>query len=430
MSQETGNSKQDVHAGETRQHGPKLTRRQVLAGAAGVAAASVSKMALGQGESPVERARIPGAPADALGERSSFEQLERFAAADWPHGKLVSLSPLGDLEGTITPSDLHFEVHHHGIPEIDPATYKLLIHGMVEQPMVFTLDNLKRFPRVTRISALECSGNSLSHYLAPSEDDTAQSIAGLASCSEWVGVPVSTLFKEVGVRREATWALFEAMDGALHSRSWPTEKLWPEALLVFGQNGEALRPSQGYPVRLLVPGSEGNANVKWLRRIELSDQPWHTRMETSSYSDVRCGPDGCVVTQFTLAMDAKSIITWPSGGQTISEPGLWEIIGIAWTGRGTIDKVEVSTDNGKTWGLANLDQPVLPKAFTRFRYLWHWDGNETKIVSRATDSTGYVQPTREELIAWHGSTATFYHSNESFRWKVSSNGQITGGDVA
>jgi sulfane dehydrogenase subunit SoxC len=323
-------------------------------------------------------------------------------------------------------------VHHGGIPEIDPANYKLLVHGLVERPTVFSLADLKRFPRVSRLAFLECAGNSLDHHLFPAAEYTAQIVAGLASCSEWIGVPLTTIFKEVGVKPEASWALFEGSDAPLMIRSWPMDKLWEsEGMLAYGQNGEALRPPQGYPLRLFVPGAEGNANVKWLRRIELTNQPVDSQKETSEYSDVRCGPDGeCVVNQYTFTMDTKSVITWPSGGQSIPAPGLWEIRGLAWSGRSPIEKVEVSTDGEQSWNLASLQQPVLPKAFTRFRYLWNWDGQETMIVSRASDRSGYVQPTREELLEWRGEPVTYYHLNEMFPWKVARDGSVTNGDVA
>jgi sulfane dehydrogenase subunit SoxC len=302
---------------------------------------------------------------------------------------------------------------------------------MVERPTVFTLDDLKRFPRVSRTAFLECSGNGLQHWMFPSPDYTAQIVAGFASCGEWYGVPLTTLFREVGVRPEATWALFESGDAGLMTRSWPMQALWSsEGMLALGMNGEPLRPANGYPVRLFVPGTEGNANVKWLRRIEFGDQPWHSEKETGQYSDIRCEQDGtCVVNQFTFTMDAKSVITWPSGGQTIPAEGFWEITGLAWSGRGPIERVEVSTDNGQSWNLASLDQPVLPKAFTRFRYSWNWDGSEAMLMSRAIDSTGYVQPTREELLAWGRTQLTYYHLNAIARWQVAADGTVTSGDA-
>ena len=406
----------------------KVDRRQVLAGAAGLAVAALGSRALAQADPTT----VPGHPADELGERAPSEMLERQPWINRPHGTLASLTPHGDLDGIITPSDLHYEIHHLGIPQIDPDRYELLIHGMVDRPTVFTLDQIRRFPGLSRINFMECSGNSLIHILrGPAEDDTAQLLNGLSSCSEWVGVPMATIMREVGVQSGATWALFEGSDGTTLSRSVPTEELWwGEAMLAYGQNGEALRPSQGYPLRLIVPGTEGNLNIKWLRRIEFGDRPWHTRFETGTYSDVRRDDDGnFIATQFTLRMDAKSIITWPSGGQSLPGAGFWEIKGLAWSGRGHIDRVEVSTDGGATWALAKLDQPVLPKAFTRFRFPWHWDGSENVIVSRAFDSTGYVQPTRAEMLSQHGSTSTFYHNNSQFRWKVNADGSVTSGDM-
>ena len=411
-----------------------LSRRQLLTGAAavaGVAALGASGVALAQEEPLQAGPRVMGAGADDLGERSAHEQLSRAAIAEYPNGMLASLTPLGDLEGTITPSDLHYEVHHHGVPEIDPSEHRLLVHGMVDNPTVYTMADIKRFPSVSRISFMECSGNSLGFFFGPAESDTAQGVAGLASCSQWVGVPLARIFKEVGVSPKATWVLFEGADAGLNHRSWPIEKLWDsDALLAYGQNGEALRPPQGYPLRLIVPGSEGNANVKWLRRIEFSDQPGNSEKETAQYSDIVIDENGePVANQFTFTMYAKSIITTPSGGQSVSGPGTWEIRGLAWSGRGKIARVEISTDNGQTWHLASLDGPILPQAFTRFRYPWNWDGSEAVIMSRAIDETGYVQPSRDELMSWGRPPITYYHTNAMFRWKILPDGSVTSGDA-
>lgn len=425
-SSEQPESKQPLAA-----RGGIFSRRKLLAGAAGLAAATaVSGVAAGQATTSTPRPL--GGPATELGERSAHELLQRAPAGAVVSGPSYATTPLADLDGIITPSDLFFEVDHQTRATINPAEYKLLIHGMVERPTVFTLDDLKRFPRVSRIAFLECSGNGLEHLIFPSPDYDAQLLAGLVSCAEWFGVPLTTIFREVGVKPEATWVLFEGGDAALMTHSWPMKQLWySEGMLAYGMNGEALRPTNGYPVRLFVPGTEGNANVKWLRRIEFSDQPWHSEKETGQYSDIRCVEDGqCVVNQFTFTMDAKSLITWPSGGRKLVQLGLWEIRGLAWSGRGTIERVEVSTDNGQSWHIATLDQPVLPKAFTRFRHLWNWDGGEAMLMSRAIDSTGYVQPTREELLAWGRSQLTYYHVNAIARWKVANDGSVTSGDVA
>jgi sulfane dehydrogenase subunit SoxC len=322
----------------------------------------------------------------------------------------------------MTPADLHFERHHAGIPAIDPEQYQLLIHGLVERPMVFTLADLKRLPAVSRLYMIECSGNGGTAYHPdePPPRRTPGQVDGLTSTSEWTGVALSTLFREVGVLPEATWFVAEGQDAAVMARSIPIEKAWDDALIAYGQNGEALRPPQGYPARLLLPGWEGNMQIKWLRRIELTDQPAMTREETSHYTDPL--PDG-TARQFSFVMDAKSIITSPAYPDVLTEPGWWEIRGLAWSGRGKIEQVEVSTDGGATWDVAELQDPVLPKCHTRFRHLWQWDGNPTILMSRATDETGYTQPTREVLRSVRG-PGTSYHYNNIRIWNVGADGQV------
>ncbi len=319
--------------------------------------------------------------------------------------------------GTITPSDLHFERHHGGVPTVDPKTYSLLIHGMVERPMMFTLADLKRFPAATRVCFLECSGNI--NRTAPPET-TPQQLAGLTSTSEWTGVMLSTLFKEVGVKPGATWFLAEGTDAAMLTRSIPVEKAFDDAMIAYGQNGEAIRPEQGYPARLLLPGWEGNSNVKWLRRIELGDRPFMTRDETSKYTDPLAND---TARMFSFVMDARSLITYPTFPVTVSR-GWIEINGIAWTGYGKITRVDISADGGNTWTAARLQEPVLPKAHTRFRHLWNWDGREAVIMSRAVDETGYVQPTRAKLFAERGAGAANYHLNPVTGWVVKADGKV------
>jgi sulfane dehydrogenase subunit SoxC len=316
----------------------------------------------------------------------------------------------------ITPSDLHFERHHSGVPSIDPNTYRLLIHGMVERPTVFTLADLKRFPAFSRICFLECSGNLVRQN---GEKTSPQDLCGLTSQSEWTGVLLSTLFKEVGVRPEAKWFLAEGQDAAVMTRSIPIEKASEDAMIAYAQNGEALRPEQGYPARLLLPGWEGNASVKWLRRLDLASTPFMTREETSKYTDPLA--DG-TARQFSFVMDARSVITTPSYPQTV-EPGWMEIRGIAWSGRGKIQRVQISTDGGKTWGNATLQEPVLPKAHTRFRMMWNWDGKQTMILSRAVDETKYVQPDWKELQAVRD-RRTRYHQNPVTGWRVEPDGKV------
>jgi sulfane dehydrogenase subunit SoxC len=322
---------------------------------------------------------------------------------------------LQDLHGTITPSDLHYERHHGGVPVVDPRVYRLTVHGMVDRPLIFTLQDLKRFPATTRTCFLECAGN----YNGQREELTPQEICGLTSQSEWTGVMLSTVFNEVGAQPRATWFLAEGQDAAVMTRSIPLKDAIGEAMLAYAQNGEALRPEQGYPVRLLLPGWEGNASVKWLRRIELADQPFMTREETSKYTDPLA--DG-TAREFSLVIDARSVITSPSYPQTIQK-GYVELRGIAWSGRGVIRRVEVSTDAGRTWKSATLQQPVLPKAVTCFRYAWEWDGRATEIVSRAVDETGYVQPEMSAIQRVRG-RRTRYHLNPVTGWTIDAGGHV------
>ncbi len=381
-----------------------ISRRKLLAGAAGALGAAVvggiTQADTSAQQVPAqETTRLPGAGASELGARAPSVQARRRVN---PAGQ-VSRTPLQDLDGTITPADLHFERHHNGIPNIDPNTYTLLIHGLVERPLVVTLADLRRFPSVTRICFLECSGNYARN--AP-ETTRPQELCGLTSQSEWTGVPLALLLREVGVRPGASWFLAEGQDAAVLARSIPLQKAFDDALIAYAQNGEPLRPAQGFPARLFLPGWEGNANVKWLRRIELGDQPFMTREETSRYTDAL--KDG-TARQFSFVMDARSVITAPSYPQRIV-PGWLEIRGIAWSGRGRIERAEISADGGKTWEAAQLQQPALSKAHTRFRYPWRWDGQPAELVSRATDETGYVQPTVHELVEARG-IGTGYHLN-------------------
>lgn len=389
----------------------KFSRRALLAGAAGaVAFRTTATVQTPQGAA--DPSKRPGRPPSVLGQRAPLEKPQRL-----PSGASVSRTPLQDLYGTITPADLHFERHHAGVPQIDPRSYSLLIHGMVERPTVFTLADLKRFPSVSRICFLECSGNLA--RTAPSQT-TPQQLAGLTSQSEWTGVALATLFREIGVRPQATWFLAEGQDAALMTRSIPLEKARDDAMIAYAQNGEAIRPEQGYPARLLVPGWEGNSNVKWLRRIELSDRPFMTREETSKYTEPLANG---TARMFSFVMDARSLVTYPAYPVTLSH-GWIEITGIAWSGYGRIQRVDISTDGGKTWARARLQGPILSKAHTRFRYLWNWTGGEAVIMSRAIDETGYVQPTRAELLAARGPGSVPYHLNPITGWLVRADGSV------
>jgi sulfane dehydrogenase subunit SoxC len=387
-----------------------VTRRTALTTLSAAAALALTPdLVSGQDAAPTDTTKRWGRLPNALGARSPAENLRRTTIPT------SSRTPLQDLHGTITPSDLHYERHHGGVAVVDPQAFRLTVHGMVDRPMTFTLQDLKRFPSVSRLCFLECSGN----FGGQREDVTPQDLCGLTSQSEWTGVMLSTVFNEVGAQPRATWFLAEGQDAAVMTRSIPLKDAIGEAMLVYAQNGEAIRPEQGYPVRLLLPGWEGNANVKWLRRIEVGDQPFMTREETSKYTDPLA--DG-TAREFSLVMDARSVITSPSYPQTIDK-GFVELRGIAWSGRGVIRRVDVSVDGGRTWKPATLQQPVLPKAHTRFRYAWEWDGRSTEILSRAVDESGYTQPEMSALQKARG-RRTRYHLNPVTGWTIAADGRV------
>jgi sulfane dehydrogenase subunit SoxC len=329
-------------------------------------------------------------------------------------------TPLQDLHGIITPNGLHYERHHAGVPAIDPDRHRLLIHGLVDRPLIFGMDDILRFPSVSRIHFLECSGNT-PEFRDAKPNWTPQDTHGLLSCCEWTGVSLATVLAEAGLQPGARWILAEGSDAALMTRSIPVEKALDDALIVYAQNGERLRPEQGYPLRLFLPGFEGNMSVKWLRRLKVGDQPFETREETSKYTDLM--PDG-TARQFTFVMEAKSVITRPAGGQQLREPGFHEISGFAWSGRGRIRRVDVSADGGGTWQQAALQEPVLPKCLTRFRLPWNWNGEAARLMSRAVDETGYVQPRKNDLVDVRGLNSG-YHFNGIQSWQVAAGGAIT-----
>lgn len=406
----------------------KLDRRRFLAtGVAGTLAAAACR---DRTPSKLEPAPAPAAPSSLgagrrpYGERSRFETAARAFKADSPTpGTGSSRTPLQDALGIITPSALHFERHHSGVPAIDPARHELLIHGLVERPLVLTMADLRRFPSVSRIHFIECGGNSGREHEGRPGADPQQS-HGLVSCSEWTGVLLSVLLREVGATAAARWVIAEGADPARHARSIPLDKAGDDVIIAYGQNGEALRPEQGYPLRVVAPGWEGNVNVKWLHRLHVVDQPYMLRDEAASYTDLMPGGKA---RRFTFVMEAKSVITRPAGGQRLAGPGPYEITGLAWSGRGRISRVEVSTDGEQTWQTAALAEPVLPKAFTRFTLPWTWDGTATTLRSRCVDDTGYVQPTRDALIAVRGMTAGpdgYDHYNGIKVWAVAPDGAV------
>jgi sulfane dehydrogenase subunit SoxC len=329
-------------------------------------------------------------------------------------------TPLHETVGIITPSALHYEVHRSGVPDIDPAKHRLLIQGMVDRPVLLTVEEIRALPSTSRILFLECQGNTQFEWRAPTGRGVAET-HGLTSCTEWTGVPLSLLLREAGVQRGAAWILAEGADGSGNERSLPLAKAMDDALIAYGQNGEAIRPENGYPLRLIVPGWSGNINVKWLRRLKVVDRAYLTRMDVTGQPILL--PDG-TARRLNFVFEAKSVITSPSGGQRLRRPGFHEIRGLAWSGRGLIRRVEISTDGGKAWRDATLQSPVLPFAHTRFRLDWRWQGGEAILQSRCTDETGYVQPTLAELARVRGLNSRFFN-NAIQSWKVAGDGSVS-----
>ncbi len=397
-----------------RRGGAVLAGAAVTAGTARAAESDVPPWMLEQGE-PVDE-RPYGVP-------SPFEKAVARRAHDklpFPTSASV-LTPLADLDGIVTPNGLHYIRSHAGTPAIDPARHRLLVHGMVDRPLSFGMDDLVRFPSVSRLHFLECSGNTSFYKVSMFKPNwTVQDTHGLLSCAEWTGVRLADVLAEAGVKPGARWILAEGADAAAMTRSVPIEKALDDAILAYSQNGERLRPEQGYPLRLFLPGYEGNINVKWLRRLKLGDQPFQTREETSKYTDLQA--DG-IARQFNFVMEVKSVITRPSPGRGLARPGFCEITGLAWSGNGRITRVEVSTDGGAGWRDAVLQEPVLNKCLTRFRLPWTWDGGPAVLQSRATDETGMVQPTREKLLAERG-VNFYYHYNAIHAWQVAAGGEV------
>ena len=368
---------------------------------------------------------IPGTPMSAYGMPSKYEasvqRLLKKRPVNVSPGTGSSRTPLHRLNGIVTPNGLHFERHHNGVPDIDPTTHRLLVHGLVERPLTFTIDALLRYPTISRLCFLECGGNS--DVNAGSEQPqqvSAGAIHGLVSCAEWTGVPLGLLLDEAGASPDATWLLAEGADSAAMSRSIPLAEAREHGILALFQNGERLRPEQGYPVRLLMPGWEGNLNVKWLRRLKLVAMPGQTRDETSHYTELLA--DG-KTSQFNFMMQVKSVILNPSTGMTMQGKGIYEISGLAWSGEGRIARVEVSADGGRSWALAALQEPVLPQCFVRFRLPWRWQGEPAVLQSRATDERGHTQPTRAAWIA-RFAPGQEYHYNALQSWEITATGEV------
>jgi sulfane dehydrogenase subunit SoxC len=362
-------------------------------------------------------ARPYGVPSkyEANLQRRESPGLTRVSAAS------VSFAPLQGLFGIITPNGLHFERHHQGWVDIDPAKHRLMINGMVKQEMVFTMEDLMRLPSVSRIHFIECGANTgmeWGNVAVP----TVQYTHGMLSCCEFTGVPLSILLDMAGAdTKKGKYILAEGGDGSGMTRTISMEMALDDVLVVWGMNGEMLRPENGYPLRLVVPGVQGVSSVKWLRRIEVGDMPYATKDEAVHYMDLM--PDG-IHRQYTSIQECKSVITTPSGGQQLLETGFYNISGMAWSGRGKIKRVDVSVDGGRNWREARLETPVLTKAITRFNIDWVWDGKPAILQSRATDETGHIQSSYRMLREVRG-TRSIYHNNAIQSWKVDTNGEVS-----
>ena len=337
----------------------------------------------------------------------------------------VNFTPLHELDGIITPSGLCFERHHGGIAEINPANHRLMIHGLVDKPLVFTMEDIRRMPRQNHVHFLECAANSGMEWRG-AQLNGCQFTHGMIHNVMYTGVPLKLLLAEAGLKPSAKWLMLEGADASGMNRSLPVGKALDDVLIAFAMNGEALRPEQGYPLRAVVPGWEGNIWVKWLRRIEAGDKPWQAREETSKYTDLLA--DGRS-RRYTFIMDAKSVVTNPSPQAPLKHKGRNVLSGLAWSGRGTIKRVDVTLDGGRNWQSARIDGPVLEKSLTRFYVDFDWAGQELLIQSRAMDSTGYVQPTKDELRKVRG-VNSIYHNNGIQTWHVRPNGETENVEIA
>ena len=412
---------------------PRPSRRGFLTGAASLAAAGATGDAraddknLPPSVAPWSKSLGDGVAVRPYGHPSKFEKDVIRRDVQWltaSRESSVSFTPLHELDGIITPNGLCFERHHGGIAEVDPHDYRLMIHGLVDKPLIFTLEDLKRLPRVNRIYFLECAANSGMEWRG-AQLNGCQYTHGMIHSVMYTGVPLKLLLEQAGVKPNGKWLLVEGGDSSGLDRSLPLEKALDDCLVAYRMNGEMLRPEQGYPVRLVVPGWQGNIWVKWLRRIEVGDEPWYTREETSKYTDLM--PNG-KARKFTFVMDAKSVITSPSPQAPIKNKGFLVISGLAWSGRGKVARVDVSIDGGRNWQTAKIDGPVLDKSLVRFYVETEWNGEPLLLQSRAMDETGYVQPTKDELRAIRG-VNSIYHNNGIQTWSVKANGEVENVEV-
>ena len=407
-----------------------LQKAFAAAGASLAAGASVSAITASDGESEIlelpEYSKTLGKPvaANGYGMPSQYEKnlqrrespgLTRVSQAS------VAFAPLQGLFGIITPNGLHFERHHQGWVDIDPSKHRFMINGMVKTPKVYTMDDLMRLPSVSRIHFIECGANTSMEW-GNVAVPTVQYTHGMLSCCEFTGVPLSVLLDDCGFdRKNGKFVLAEGADGSSMTRTIPMDRALDDVIVAYGMNGEMLRPENGYPLRLVAPGIQGVSWVKWLRRIKVGDQPWAAKDESIHYVDLM--PNG-QLRQYTSIQECKSVITSPSGGQTMLDKGFYNVSGIAWSGRGKVKRVDVSFDGGRNWKTARLETPVLTKSLTRFNTGWEWDGTPAVLQSRAIDESGYVQPKINELRAVRG-TRSIYHNNAIQSWKVAETGEVS-----
>ena len=425
-------TQKDIQAVKTQaQQGRRDFLAQALAAAAGVTAtASAVAQAAAEGDPhilnlPAHATGLGQAVASpGYGKPSQFEtnlQRRQSPGLTQTAQASVSFAPLQSLFGIVTPSGLHFERHHQGWWDIDPTKHRFMVNGLVKTPKVFTMDDLMRLPSVSRFHFIECGANTgmeWGNVAVP----TVQYTHGMLSCSEFTGVPLITILEHCGADLKAgQFVLAEGGDGSSMTRTIPMSLIKSgEVLVAYGQNGEMLRPENGYPLRLVVPGVQGVSWVKYLRRIELGDKPYGTKDEAIHYIDLL--PDGSH-RQYSGIQECKSVVTTPSGGQALLDKGFYNITGLAWSGRGAIKKVDVSVDGGANWKPARLESPVLSKCLTRFNLDWVWDGKPSIIQSRATDDTGFVQPTIKQLREVRG-TRSIYHNNAIQSWLVQESGEV------
>ena len=420
---------------------PELMRRKFLAASVSSAAASMAVVGIASGVRSAHAAPGAGDPnilnmpahttglgmpvaANPYGLPSQYEKglqrrespgLTRVSAAS------VAFTPLQGTFGIITPSGLHFERHHQGWWDIDPSKHRLMVMGLVKTPKVYTMDDIMRLPSVSRIHFIECGANTAMEW-GNVAVPTVQYSHGMVSCSEFTGVPLSVLLEDCGIdMKKAKFVLAEGADGSSMTRTIGLDRALDDVLVAYGMNGEMLRPENGYPLRLVVPGVQGVSWVKWLRRIEVGDQKWAAKDEAIHYIDLM--PDG-LHRQYTGMQEAKSVITTPSGGQTLLDKGFYNISGLAWSGRGKVKRVDVSVDGGRNWRTARLETPILTKAFTRFNIDWVWNGAPAILQSRVQDDTGYVQPKINQLREIRG-TRSIYHQNAIQSWKVAETGEVS-----